>query len=129
MRRANCILALLALLAAPLALLARNQACEQDDCTMTCCRPHSQTHQTRVPDATQTKGHCQHQASDDECCCQMRSAGNHGPNLGIAAPLPPTLPESVHSIPAPPYSRNLGIVRYICAPDGIALDLLKPPRA
>lgn len=83
MRRTQAILVVVALLAAPLGLLARSQACgPRACCVKVCCPPHA---------APKPTGHglaCHH-GSAPARDCMMKSAGNHALDFGFASPLPP----------------------------------------
>ncbi len=83
MQRAKATIVIVALLAVPLALLARGMACGASSCPMTCCM---------------------HRGSSGNhpmvCHCGGKSS-SHIPDFGLIAPLPPTEPEAFVAIAAP----------------------------
>ena len=112
MRRAEIILVIVALLATPLALVARGMACESSACTMMCCLPH---------------GSHSHQGQPMVCHCQDKS-GKHLPDFGLIAPIAPTMIEAFVVVGAPDASRY-PVRTYMQSPArGFAPTPFDPPR-
>jgi hypothetical protein len=88
MRRAFTIVAVCALLAAPLALVARGEACAPENCKKLCCRPHPM----HTP-SHHTSGDvdCHHSSSQPAPECSMKSACNHALEFGFITPVPLTV--------------------------------------
>jgi len=77
-RRIQAATLIVALLAVPLALVARAQAGASQECAMACCRG-------RHVAATKMKcGHASKGAQNATCQCT-----EHGPDYGLNSPLPP----------------------------------------
>lgn len=84
MQRVKAAIVLVALLAIPLALLARGMACESTAGPMICCMLHGSHHGNQPM----------------VCHCAGKSS-SHVPDFGLIAPLPPTEPEAFAAIAAP----------------------------
>jgi hypothetical protein len=93
MRRAQAILVILALLAAPLALLARSAAGSMSGCAGMCCPIHG-SHAARV---LHEKMLCHHGEAGHFFECAI-TPGHHGIDYGLIAPLAPTAPSLASSI-------------------------------
>lgn len=85
MRRIHAIVAIVALLTVPLAPIAWGMACEASSAPMMCCLPHSSHSQPSKPMI---------------CHCPAKS-GNHLPNVGLIAPIPPATLAALVKIDAP----------------------------
>jgi hypothetical protein len=120
MRRAQAILVIVAMLATPLALLARGVNGEASECTSMCCLPHAHH-------AAQHHGmECQHGATGHVFECTMNSA--HHTHYGLIAPIVPTLPSAIALIAIPDVSRNiLAQFREVSAV-GVRSGPFQPPR-
>jgi hypothetical protein len=110
-RRAQAIVAVLALLAAPLALYARGTANAMPDCNGMCCLPHGHHAPQNVPahhaDATppETDAQCHHasaaappsHAETGHACAFQCDMHPNPPSIdyGRVAPLPPTKPSNL----------------------------------
>jgi hypothetical protein len=112
MRRAQAILVVVALLAAPLALLARGMACESSSCTMMCCLP---------------QGSHSHQGQPMACNCPMKS-GKRLPDFGLLAPIAPTAPAAHVTLAAPEITRGFFSVFAQSASSGFLSAPFEPPR-
>jgi hypothetical protein len=88
MRRAQAILLVAALFAAPLALLARSGACGERACCWKQCRL-PKAHHAAAKDAGGEMA-CHHRSSPVKDCA-MKSACSHTLDYGLASPLPPTV--------------------------------------
>src|SRR5579863_6422007 len=98
MHRAQSILLILALLATPLALLARGIACAGSDCDMACCRMHM------GPSASgMSCSHCDN-------LCGMKTH-NKALDFGFIAPMAPTI-RSAHAALALPSSVRQNVLAY-----------------
>ncbi|MBZ5696078.1 MAG: hypothetical protein LAN36_12055 [Acidobacteriia bacterium] len=112
MRRLRAIAVIVALLATPLALLARGMACEASACTM-CCPMHTSHSHSGQPMA---------------CHCSTKSR-NSAPDFGLIAPIAPTMPAPLVTLAVPdavrqPFSTytQSAVSSFLSAP-------LQPPRA
>jgi hypothetical protein len=99
MRRAQAILVIVALLATPLALLARGVSAEATECTGMCCLPHGH-HAAQHKDMK-----CQHGAIGHGFECTIRS--DHHTDYALIAPIVPTVPSAMASIAIPDVSRDV----------------------
>jgi hypothetical protein len=133
MRRVHSILAILALLAVPWALLARSYAAGMDGCDGYCCLPHgahahhSQKHPSAVAQSNAGM-ECHHGDAGRSLDCSMRS-GHHNPDYGLLAPLVSTSPSAIERISGPGASRHS---LFATSPDAVAGFLapaFEPPRA
>jgi hypothetical protein len=108
MRRVQAILVILALLATPLALLARANDSGMADCNGMCCLPHGVHHHppARIPSQQpqQEEMACHHGALGHMMECSMRS-GQQRMDYGLLAPLPPAQTSAVTSLHRPKASR------------------------
>jgi hypothetical protein len=108
MRRAQAILVIVALLAAPLALLARANDSGMSDCNGMCCLPHGGHH--HAPARTPSQPHpkddmdCHHGALGHMMECSMRS-GQSRVDYGLLAPFPPARASTLASVDPPKVSR------------------------
>jgi len=111
MYRAKAALVIIALLATPLALLARAMACESSTCAMMCCLPHSSHSSAPVP-----------------CHCSGKSQ-KQLPDFGLIAPIAPTMTEDFASVGIPDSARQ---PRQSASPSlarGFTSAPFTPPRA
>src|ERR1700733_2272648 len=99
MRRIQAIVALLAILAAPLALIARGNACASS-CAKYCC-PLSSQRANSTP-----KMNCHDQSSSDSKDCCSAPVPNHVLDYGFATPLPRTLLTAAVVVEAPQISHR-----------------------
>jgi hypothetical protein len=104
MRRAQTVVVVIALLAVPLALLARSFSPSPSDCGQFCCLPHglhsSQAHQS-MPEGIS----CNHGAAGHMLMCSMKS-GHHHVDYGLNSPVDPTSVSSLIRITPPVASRR-----------------------
>src|ERR1700678_1043565 len=102
MRRAQCILVVIAMLTAPLALRAPSAGAAMAACDGMCCLPHHGPHSagTQRP-ATQNhedQGEsCEHGATQQPTNCSMK-CGQAAPDYGFLSPLAPAKPSNLASI-------------------------------
>jgi hypothetical protein len=89
MQRVKAAIILVALLAVPLAFLARGMACESASGLMICCMLHGSHHGNQPM----------------VCHCAGKSS-QHLPDFGLIAPLPPTEPEAFAVVAAPSFLRQ-----------------------
>ena len=129
MRRMQAILVVLAMLAAPMALLARAGACEQPCCATLCCASkHSAASQQAS--GKETGGmlcHRQGQAPSEPCI--MKSGCNHALDYGFASPLPPTFLMAATVLIVPQLENEITGTAGISPQTGFALMPLQPPRS
>jgi hypothetical protein len=101
MRRTQAIIVIVALLATPLALLARTSGTNAMACSDgMCCLPNgphrSAAHHTRQGSAHEGMS-CEHGAASHIIECTMK-AGQHRMDYGLLSPLAPTKPSALASI-------------------------------
>jgi len=115
MRRAKAILVIVALLAVPLALLARSGPCEQSRCM--CCLVHGAK-------AQHNKGmSCSH------CSGKKCGIGAAMPDYGLNAPMAPTAPAALAELPAPDARRRVVLSFAQSDVAGFTSIPFEPPRA
>jgi hypothetical protein len=111
MRRVQAILVIVALLATPLALLARANDSGMPDCNGMCCLPHGGQHHSparnTTPASHEEEMACHHGALGHMMDCSMRS-GQPRMDYGLIAPFPPAQTSVVASIDQPKLSRLAG---------------------
>lgn len=111
MRRVQAILVIVALLATPLALLARAVDPGMPDCNGMCCLPHGGHHHFPVknsaPASLEEEMACHHRAVGHTMDCSMRS-GQPRMDYGLIAPFPPAQTSIVAAINQPRVSRLVG---------------------
>jgi hypothetical protein len=111
MRRVQAILVIVALLATPLALLARAVDPGMSDCNGMCCLPHGGHHHFPVkntaPASHEDEMACHHGPFGHMMDCSMRS-GQQRMDYGLIAPFPPARTSVVASIDRPKVSRRAG---------------------
>jgi hypothetical protein len=132
MRRAQAILVIVALLATPLALLARANDSGMPDCNGMCCLPHGSHHspaRNPSPAPQQEEMACHHGAVGHMMECSMKS-GQHRMDYGLLAPLPPATSSAFVSLDAPKLSR-LPNSRFPAAnlAAGFLANPFQPPRS
>ncbi len=120
MRRAQAILVIVAILATPLALLARGVGSEASECSSMCCLPHGH-HASQHKDME-----CEHGATGHVFKCGMTSSRHTA--YGLIAPIVPTMPSAIAFLAIPDNSREiLAQFRQISAA-GLVSVLFQPPR-
>jgi hypothetical protein len=107
----QAILVIVALLATPLALLARAVDPGMPDCNGMCCLPHGGHHHFPVknsaPASLEEEMACHHRAVGHTMDCSMRS-GQPRMDYGLIAPFPPAQTSIVAAINQPRVSRLVG---------------------
>jgi hypothetical protein len=132
MRRAQAILVIVALLATPLALLARASDPGMPDCNGMCCLPHGSHHSPArhsSPAPEQKEMTCHHGDVGHMMECSMKS-GQHRMDYGLLAPYPPARTSALASLIAPKLSRLTGSLLF--AGDlsaGFLAGPFQPPRS
>jgi hypothetical protein len=132
MRRTQAIIVMVALLATPLALLARTSGTDSMACNDgMCCLPHGPHHSVAHP-TPQGSAHegmsCEHGAASHIIECTMK-AGQHRMDYGLLSPIAPTKPSALASIAALNLHRITGFqfpAQNLAA--GFLKDPLQPPR-
>lgn len=108
MRRVQAILVIVALLATPLALLARAVDPGMPDCNGMCCLPHGAHHhapaRNSTPEPPKDDMACHHGAAGHTMECSMKS-GQQRMDYGLIAPFPPSRTSSIALIDRPKASR------------------------
>jgi len=108
MRRVHAILVIVALLATPLALLARAVEPGMPDCNGMCCLPHGSHHHSPArnssPEPSKDDMACHHGAAGHMMECSMKS-GQQRMDYGLSAPFPPSRISSLTFIDRPKVSR------------------------
>lgn len=123
MRRAQAILVIVALLATPLALLARSAAGTMSGCAGMCCPTH-RTHAARV---LHEKMLCHHGELGHVFKCTMTS-GHHGVDYGLIVPVAPSAPSAIASVGIPGVGRAVTAQLHEVASSGFLSTLFQPPR-
>jgi hypothetical protein len=126
MRRLHAILAIVAMLAAPLALLARAGACVHPCCEKLCC----DSPQANAKQESNTVGlMCHRHASAAAETCFVKSNCNHALEYGFASPLPPTVFFAAEELRAPQVQpRALSFIGF-SPRDGFSPTPFEPPRS
>jgi hypothetical protein len=107
MLRAQAVLVIVALLATPLALLARSIDPGVPDCNGMCCLPHGSHHipaRNASPEPHQSGMACHHDAAGHMMECSMKS-GQQRMDYGLIVPFPPGRTSSLAFIDRPKVSR------------------------
>jgi hypothetical protein len=114
-RRVQAILSIIALLAVPLALFARGEACQNPVCA--CCMAHSsQTHGKGMS--------CSHCAGQGKCGMSATT-----PDYGVNSPMAPTMAEALVAIVEPSTVRA-AVPHFVSSrASGFAFLPFEPPRA
>jgi len=115
MHRIEAIVVIVALLAIPLALLARSGSCERAQCM--CCLMHGAQAQHGK---AMSCSHC----SGKKC-----GIGAAVPDYGLNAPMAPTAPAALAELPAPDARRRIVLSFAQSDVAGFAFILFEPPRA
>jgi hypothetical protein len=120
MRRTQAILVIMALLATPLALLARGVGGVNSECTTMCCLAHGHR-------AAQHKDmECQHSGMGHVFECAMTSS--HHTAYGLVAPIAPTVPSAIAFLAIPDNGREI-LTRFgELSTAGLVSVLFQPPR-
>jgi len=120
MRRAQAILVIVAMLATPLALLARGVNGDASECSSMCCLPHGHH-------AAQHKQMECHRAEMGHCLeCTMKS-GTHS-DYGLLAPIVPTMPSAVAFVAIPDVSGDILCLFSEISAAGFVFVPFQPPR-
>jgi hypothetical protein len=126
MRRAQIILVIAALLAAPLALFARGMACDFGACTAICCLPHGSAN---VSSAHGRRVLCGVPSSAEAHSCGMKHPGHSPLDYGFIEPIAPTAPSAHVSLTAPTAVRQDAEQFSESILSGFRTSPFQPPRA
>ncbi|HXO44748.1 MAG TPA: hypothetical protein VN846_04715 [Candidatus Cybelea sp.] len=113
MHRTVAVLAVVALLAVPLAPIAWGMACETSRAPMMCCLPHGTPVQQGKPMM---------------CHCPVKS-GRQLPNIGFIAPIPPATMAALVRFNTPEDARRDRVVFSPSTAFGFLPAPFEPPRA
>ncbi|MFZ3333372.1 MAG: hypothetical protein WA197_22225 [Candidatus Acidiferrales bacterium] len=132
MRRTQAILVILALLATPLALLARAIGMDSMACNGMCCLPHG-PHHAMAANPPQRSAHdgmsCEHGALAHIVECTMKP-GHQRIEYGFVSPLAPTRPSALASIETLNLPRVARFQSRTETPSaGFAANPFQPPRS
>src|SRR5271163_3195958 len=125
MRRLQAMFVIAALLAAPLALLARGRGGDSGDCNRMCCLRHGS--HPAAGESLSEGMMCHRTAAGHGCECAMNS-GPSPVDYGFLAPIVPTSPSAVVSILNPQISRDFFGRPTEVAPSGFLSAPFEPPR-
>ncbi|HLW82911.1 MAG TPA: hypothetical protein VKS20_12815 [Candidatus Acidoferrales bacterium] len=117
MRRVQSVSLVIALLAAPLALVARGYACAPVECTMACCQGRMGSRMMMCQGA----GH--------RCTCWMAGSCEKNLEYGLAAPLPPTQLSAAVKLQKPRMTRANFVAAILNFTNGYFSPPFEPPRA
>jgi hypothetical protein len=127
MRRAQSVLLVIALLATPLALLARANSYAASDCGQFCCLPHA-AHASETRQSIADGMSCQHGAAGHTLICSMKS-GSHHIDYGLNSPVDPTSVSSLIQIAPPVVSRSAPASQVEFPAFGLHSPPFEPPRS
>jgi len=119
---APAILVIVALLASPLALLARGLACANAECVCMCARPHGHSSSPQSGSARL------HRAAEYCPYCGMK-VKYHLADYGFIAPIAPTAPLPFIAIPSPAVARENAAIFTPSPVSGFLPEPFEPPRA
>ncbi|MGA9144535.1 MAG: hypothetical protein WA664_15960 [Candidatus Acidiferrales bacterium] len=131
MQRVQAILLVLALFAAPLALLARVSSGIGSECGNLCCLRHGPHAAHSHADRTDSKEEgmaCHHGEAGHAMYCSMR-AGHHSMDYGFLAPVAPTAPSAFVRVALPAPSRATFAQTIDSFPSGFIVAPFEPPRS
>jgi hypothetical protein len=123
MRRAHAILVILALLATPMALLARSD-CNQSACDCMC----DLVNRTLLAHGHHGPILCGGQAAGSMHHCVMNTK-HHPPDYGLNALMAPTAPPPVATLGSLPVAAQLTTSSALAAPSGFFSAPFEPPRS
>jgi hypothetical protein len=134
MHRAQAILVIIALLGAPLALLAHSVSADAAACGGMCCLPHhGHQHPASHPASTPNHQHpseaCEHGAASQMPNCAF-DCGHPRQDYSFLSPLAPTKPSHLMSIArfnSPRNAKFPAVTRNVAA--GFLTSPFQPPRA
>jgi hypothetical protein len=127
MQRAQAIVLVLALFAAPLALLARASSGLGGACNNLCCLRHG-THAGHTPESKEGRMACHHGEAGHAMYCSMKT-GHDPMDFGFLAPLAPTTPSSSVSLVLPIRIRTAIAQSLDSLPAGFFAAPFEPPRS
>jgi hypothetical protein len=120
--RILALVAVLALLSAPAAILAGTSECAPAACTGMCCARHAHNAGAHAAEAQ-----CHHSGTQNDASCSGTLRGHI--DFGFAAPLPPTILAVTVKVDAPRFASSAIAARRSAILSGFVGDLIKPPRA
>ena len=123
MRRAQAILALIVLVFAPLALVARSNACAEA-CTKSCCVAVHHSANSSVPPS----GHCHGVNQSPTALCCEEPTSNHALDYGFTILTPLSILPNVASVETPTISGAAVSSNPLNAPSGFSSAPFEPPR-
>ena len=120
--RILALVAVIALLSAPAAILAGTNPCAPAACTGICCARHAHNAAAHTAAAQ-----CHHGGVQPDAHCGGTPRGHI--DFGFTSPLPPTILAVAVMVGAPRFAASAIATRRSAIPFGFADDLIKPPRA
>jgi len=120
--RILALVAVLALLSAPAAILAGTVDCAPAACAGACCARHAHGASAHGPEAE-----CHHSGTQPRSHCSGTPRGQI--DFGFALPLPPTILAVSMTLAAPASASPAIIASRSAVFSGFVDDLIKPPRA
>lgn len=140
MLRAQAVLVIIALLATPLALLARAIDPSMTNCEGMCCLPHGHHvprpapmhHATPVTPARDTSCHHEGALATSTLNCTLDCAMHsnpHGSNYGMLNPIAPTKPSNLFSLCLPWQTQSASSGAIAFPRSGFLASPFQPPRA
>jgi len=123
MRRTQTVLIIVALLATPLALVARGMACESPACPCACERLHG-----HAP-SQQTQSVTLRRIATGYCPYCGKKLGHHTTDFGFLAPIAPTAPIPAAALPRPHIARAAAATFEQASVAGFSIEPFQPPRA
>jgi hypothetical protein len=131
MRRGQAIFVILALLASPLALLARAAADSTSDCNRMCCLkhgPHSAHMHHPMKSPVAQGAFCPHRGTEKDCRCVMKGGHDHV-DYGFLVPIAPTAASAILSVQIPDASSGMFLPLTEFPATGFLSAPFEPPRA
>jgi hypothetical protein len=136
MRRVHAILVIVALLATPLALLARAIDPSVTNCGGICCLPHGHYapthHAAHATPANEPSCHHEGASPTPELNCTLDCAMHsspHGSNYGLLTPIAPTKPSNLFSLRLAPQTQSASSGATAFPRSGFLASPFQPPRA
>src|SRR5215469_15940441 len=135
MQRAQAIVVIFSLFAAPLALYARGSYGLGSDCNNMCCLIHgshaSHSHHPSTSHESDSKEGmaCHHHDAGQALHCSMKAGHNSSSDYSLLAPLSPTTPSNLVALALPAPDKGAAVVSLNRSlPSGFFVIPFEPPR-